>query len=548
MQMELPAPAGVVPVELATVVRGPMSATVLYTGQAVGYVEQEVAPRVPGTLVWMPFYAGDRVRRGQLLARLDTSQSAPQVASQRAVLNMAVQGVGVARKEYQQTMASIHEAHAEVGMVTGALAGARAELTAAQEGRANAAAQLDAARSMTPDAEAQLQGAQADQGYWRDEIVREASLLKAGAVTGEEYGRERAQADNAAAKVRQAQARVVQVAAQVRAAQADVSRSEAMIAAAQAKVEQAEAERDSHFAHVRSSQAMADSAQQKIVQAEAGVEQARATLAGVAATQGYSAIRAETDGLVMQRVVSPGVLVGPGQTLLKIARIDPIRLQANVPEADLPKLRVGGVVRVAGMDGTRPLMAHITSISPAVDPTARTAIVETVVPNPDGRFRPGQYVTLELSVGGSAAALQVPTRAVRTHTPPSGEVISTRAVATVWVADPVAGEPDQYTAREATVQVGVSDADRTQILSGLMAGEKVVLAGQDNLHAGDAISPTGAIALASHPEIQNPNALLPTPPTHQHYTCIMHPEIDLDHPGNCPICGMKLVPKRMGAR
>ena len=313
MDMNLPAPAGTAPVEMAAVQSGTVESVVRYTGQAVGNVEQDITPRITGTLLWMPLYVGDKVKRGQLLARLDTSQSAPLVANQRAGLNMALQGVGVAKKEYQQALAAINEAHAEVGMKTGAVESARADLTAAQEERANAQSGLDATQSMSGDASAQLQAAQADQQYWRDEIIREVSLLKAGAVTQEEVQRERAQAENADAKVRQAQSRITQVQAQIRGAQAASRKADAMIAAAKSKVEQAQSELNAHYAHVRSTQAMADSANQKIAQAQAGANQARFTLAGASATEGYSEIRSQTDGVVTQRVISPGVLVSPGQ-------------------------------------------------------------------------------------------------------------------------------------------------------------------------------------------------------------------------------------------
>src|SRR5579871_3056567 len=338
MEMNLPAPVGTAPVELATVESGSMESTVRYTGQAVGYVEQEVTPRVTGVITWMPFYAGDRVKRGQLLARLDTSQSAPQVTAQKGQVAVAQEGVGVARKDYQQVLATVNEAHAEVGMKQGAIEAVRADVSAAEHERANAPANQDAAQSMVSDANAQLQAAQADQQYWQEEIDREAALLKAGAVTQEEYQREKAQAQNADAKVRQAQARILQTQAQIRAAQADVQKADSMIASARAKLQQAQAELGAHEAHVRSAQAATASALQKIVQAEAGVQQARGMLASAVATQSYSEIRAETEGVITQRIISPGVLVAPGQTLLKVVRISPIRLQANVTEADLQKV------------------------------------------------------------------------------------------------------------------------------------------------------------------------------------------------------------------
>ena len=498
MNMNLPAPSGTAPVELAAVTGGQIESVIRYTGQAVGFVEQDVTARITGTLLWMPLYAGDKVKRGQLLARLDTSQSAPLVANQRAGLNMAQQGVGVARKEYQQALAAINEAHAEVGMKTGAVESARADVTAAEEERANAQAGLDAAQSMSGDASAQLQAAQADQQYWRDEISREAALLKAGAVTQEEYQREKAQAENADAKVRQAQARITQVQAQIRGAQSAARKAEAMIASAKSKVEQAQAELNSHYAHVRSTQAAADSANQKIVQAQASVQQAQASLAGASATQGYSEIRSQTDGVVTQRVISPGVLVNPGQTLLRIAQIAPIRLQANVSEADLSKARVGSRILVNNQDEKgRPLTAQITSVSPSLEPTARTGIVEAIVPNRDSRFLPGQYVTMDISTGRSANTLRIPTRAIRYHASPSGGVITAQTTPTVWVAEPVVGQESQYTVREAEVKVGLSDEKSTEILTGLKAGQKVIVAGQDYLKNGDIVSPMNAQVAAT---------------------------------------------------
>ncbi|HLK59167.1 MAG TPA: efflux RND transporter periplasmic adaptor subunit, partial [Chthonomonadaceae bacterium] len=489
MEMNLPAPVGTAPVELAPVESGSMESTVRYTGQAVGYTEQEITPRVTGVITWMPFYAGDRIKRGQLLVRLDTSQSAPQVTAQKGQVAVAQEGVGVAEKDYQQVLAMVNEAHAEVGMKQGAIEAARADVSAADQERANALANQDAVQSMAADADAQLQAEQADQQYWQEEIVRETSLLKAGAVTQEEYQREKAQAQNADAKVRQAQARITQTQAQIRAAQAEVQKADAMIASAKAKLQQAQAELGVHEAHVRSAQAATDSARQKIVQAEAAVQQARGMLGSAVATQGYSEIRSETDGVITQRIISPGVLVNPGQTLLKIARISPIRLQATVTETDLQKVRLGSRVWVnMRNDSSNPLIARITSIAPSIDPTARTGIVEAVVNNGDNRFLPGQYVTMDLSTGRGENTLHIPTRAIRYHMVPSGNAVSMQSTATVWDADPVPGQENQYIVREVTVKTGMSDAENTEILSGLEAGQKVVTAGQDYLKNGDMVN------------------------------------------------------------
>jgi RND family efflux transporter MFP subunit len=584
MEMNLPAPLGTAPVELATAESGRLESTVRYTGQAVAYVEQEVSPRVTGILTWMPFYAGDRVKRGQLLARLDTSQSAPLLAVQQGQVAVAREGVEVARKDYRQALAQVQEAHAEVGAKRGAIAVARADVTAAEQERANARSTQEAMQSLLTDAEAQRQAAQADQQYWQDEITREAALLKAGAVTQEEYQRERAQAQNADARVRQAQARITQVQAQIRAAQSGVQKSEAGILAAQAKLAQTQSDLEAHNAHVRSAGAAADSAQQKISQAQAGVQQAQGGLASASAVRGYSEIRSQTDGVVTQRILSPGTLVSPGQTLLKIAQISPIRLQANVAEADLQKVQVGGRVLIGDRSDTRkPLAAHITSIAPAIDPTARTGIVEAVLPNNDRRFLPGQYVTLTLATGPETNTLTIPTRALRYHTVPSGQALSSQATPTVWAAEPVPGQKGRYTVQEVTVRTGRSDTDRTEVLAGLTVGQRIVTAGQDYLKPGDTVSVAEPPRAAGDTQAaqeggqrqgaqeggdmqgaqeggdmqgarEGGERQIPSlsgsrgtiAPAAALYTCPMHPEVVREHPGKCPKCGMNLVAKSTG--
>jgi RND family efflux transporter MFP subunit len=482
---------------------------------------------------------GDRVRRGQLLARLDTSQVQPQIAERRAAETMARQGVSVARAEYQQSQEEMRQAHAEFGQRQGALSDARAGVQAADEERENAAAELAAAQTQVADAAAQLEAAQADQTYSRAQIQRSAALVKEGAISGEEFQREQAQAQNAESKVRQAQARVNQVQAQVRAAQSGVRKAEAMIRSARAKVEQTVSELQAHRAHVRSAHAAVNAARQRVAQAQAGVGQAQAAAAAAATTRGYSEIRALVDGVVTQRLISPGVLVNPGQGILKVVQLQPIRLQANVAEADLSRIRVGAPVTARGQNQAgRPVAARVTSITPAVDPVARTGVVEALIPNRDLRFLPGQYVVMQISTGRRSDVLRVPSAAIRWRTAASGGVLSTRTTPFVWLAEPSDRE-GEFVVRAVEISRGLSDGERTEVLSGLQEGQRVVTAGDQYLKNGDTVTPVDGKA-ASNSAAASP-ARQRTSPVQQ-YTCPMHPEIVRDQPGKCPKCGMDLVP------
>src|SRR5438105_13088383 len=82
-------PVGAVPVAAMAAKRQPIDATVQYTGSAVSFVDQDVYPRVTGWITWMPFYPGQRVRHGQLLARLDATELGSQENEQNAARSRA---------------------------------------------------------------------------------------------------------------------------------------------------------------------------------------------------------------------------------------------------------------------------------------------------------------------------------------------------------------------------------------------------------------------------------------------------------------------------
>jgi RND family efflux transporter MFP subunit len=430
------------------------------------------------------------------------------------------------------------------------------DLAAAREERSNAAADADEAQAQVPDAQAQLQAAQADLDYWSAEIDRMRVLLKEGAVSRDEFQREQAQAESAAAKVRQGQAGVAQARARVRGAQSRVRKADAMIQSAvaktnqsqaqikghQARIEQANAEVDAasarvqqaaadirvaqtevnaansrvgqanseleaHHAHVGQAEAASAAAGQRIAQAQAGAKQARAGLAGAVATQGYTEIRSQIDGIVIQRFISPGVLVSPGQAILRVAQLNPIRLQANVTESDLNRIAVGSPATVYDQEGKHSLAARVTSITPAVDPVSRTGIVEAVVSNAKGWFSPGQYVVMKISIGRSVGGLRIPTRAIQWRTPPSGGVVSTNRVPYVWVATSTAGTVGQFTVEQVDVRVGLSDAHYTEILAGLKERQRVVVTGQQNLRNGDLVSSANAASTTMDDDTGNKSGL-----------------------------------------
>lgn len=496
MRMDAPAPEGVVPVTLASAQEMPFEPTVRYSGQAVGFVEQDVYPRVTGAIVWMPFYVGDSVHKGQVLARLDTTQTLPEVIDKDAALRSARSGVDTAKAEYRQAVAGVGEAEAEHGQHQAMVEEMESNVAAAQRGGDAARSQVLAAESDVAIAKAKVSSALADEVYWSDELKRERSLFASGAVSKDEFEKEKAEADQRAAALRGANREVAGAQAKLQAARSQRRQADAAVASAQKRLKEAQSELSAHHAHVQMAEATAASAKSKINQALAAVGAAKAQLQAAAANESYAEIRAETDGVITRRLISPGVLVSPGQAILRVAQIRPIRVQANVAESDLARVHVGAVVQVRHGDADeKAVLARVTSVSPALDPYSRTGVVEAVLANPEKAFLPGQFVTMDIAISAGRKALVVPMSAVQTDVQPSEtDVISTHQEHFVWVATPLAGQDGRFTINQARVEVGDSSGDLVAIQGGLRPGQQVVTSGSEYLLAGQVVEATLANA------------------------------------------------------
>jgi multidrug efflux pump subunit AcrA (membrane-fusion protein) len=316
------------------------------------------------------------------------------------------------------------------------VAEADAAAASAQANRAQMDADLAAARYGITQAEKELATAEADAGYQQSVAARDDRLLSKGAVSQQE-------AENSRALAAAAQARV---------------------GAARARIDQAKA--------------LQTSAQRKLEAADAIVLQGQAQAKTAEVVRDYVNIRTTIGGYVVKRLVAPGVLVQPGTPVLKIVQVDKVRLQANVGEQDLAGIRVGSSVTVilAGTAG-EPFTAKVSSVSPFVDPGARTAVVEAVVPNAERRLLPGQYVQMQFVTGEQPKALFVPREAIAR----SGDSAS------VWVV-----VDDRVARRQVTT--GLESQDRVEIVAGLDAGERVVRRGKESLYAGAMVADASAAA------------------------------------------------------
>ena len=206
--------------------------------------------------------------------------------------------------------------------------------------------------------------------------------------------------------------------------------------------------------------------QKALTEAKSRLDAALAAEAEIAAEIAYATIEAPFDGVVTARAIDPGDMVhqasspkGSGEPLLKVAKLDVIRVKTYVPEREAVWADSGDAAAISfdALPG-QAFAGTIARLSGAIDPATRTMLVEVDLPNADRRIRPGLYGQVRIALEQRDGALALPAAAVQ-----FGD-----AGAFVFVVS--AGD----VARRTPVQTGLSVGGWIEIVGGLRDDERVV--------------------------------------------------------------------------
>ena len=281
----------------------------------------------------------------------------------------------------------------------------------------------------------------------------------------------RAQLAQAAAAQAQAVAAKAQAEAELSRASADLARY--------AKLLEQEATTRQEFEAVRARAQVAGSA--KAV-AEGRIAEAEAKIAETETRLGYASVKAPFDGVVTAKLAERGDLAQPGKALVEIADPAELQMEAMAPEAVAARMTVGGEYEVALDGGRAPVRAKAVEISPVADSASRTVLVKLPLPPECG------------AVIGSFGRLLAPAETgMASVVVPESAVVVRGQLEMVFV---VAGENknwkdprEQKIPRAAMrlVKVGGTRGGEAQVLSGLPAGERVVVVGAAGLVDGQPV-------------------------------------------------------------
>ena len=185
-------------------------------------------------------------------------------------------------------------------------------------------------------------------------------------------------------------------------------------------------------------------------------------------------------GILGLRHVSVGDYVTPGQDIINLENIQPLKVDFRIPETYLTDLHSGQTIRITvdALPGEA-FEGAVYAIDPRIDAAGRSLVIRAQLPNEHMRLRPGLFARVKLVVARQNDALLIPEEALM----PKGDK--------QFVYKVVDGK-----AKMTQVHTGLHRDGQVQITDGLAAGDVVIVAGQMK------VRPDGAVKVLPEPKAE----------------------------------------------
>jgi membrane fusion protein (multidrug efflux system) len=220
----------------------------------------------------------------------------------------------------------------------------------------------------------------------------------------------------------------------------------------------------------------------RLDQAQAAYDQAKARVAAQESRMADRVIRAPFAGVMGLRSASPGALVRPGDAIATLDDVSTIKLDFDVPEVHLTKMKPGAALSaVTAAYPGQEFMGEINDVDSRVDPASRTVKVRALIDNKSGTLKPGMLMTVSIQ-SNPRMALAIPEMAILEKADGSSVF-------------KVVQKEGKTIAAPAPIKLGARAAGWVEILSGLNAGDQIVVEGVQRARPGqpirlDAVKPT----------------------------------------------------------
>ena len=400
-----------------------------------------IVPKVSGTLEEIKVKLGDRVKEGEVIAKIESREFLLGVKQAEAAFSAAQTQWNLAKATAQT------EFFSNLAQVQSALKVAQANLDKIRKGaREEEIERVDAA----------YQQALANAQTTEKDLNRARDNYEKGAISDQQFDGAQLQFRVAQAGLESAKANLDLIKKGAR--EEDIKVVEAQVEQTQASLKNLESLKE------------AKSWEAKIKGVQAQAEQAEVALGLAKIRLEDCTIKAPISGIISKRFVDVGAMVGPTQPLVSIVDIDTVKLLTHVSDEDLDKVKLTQEVEVkVGTYLNRSYEVKEINISPVMDPLSRKIEVKINISNPDYLLKPGMFPKIKLW-GEKKNVLLIP----------KGAVVKKEEKEQVFVVR----DNRAYLQK---VIVGLEKDGLVQITKGLKEGDQVVILGQIDLNSGDPV-------------------------------------------------------------
>jgi HlyD family secretion protein len=319
----------------------PDETAIQLSGRIESY-QSDLGAKVGGRIESIAVREGDRVKAGQVIAKLDDPELSAQLAAAKARVNAAQQGVTQAELQVEVVNSQVQEAQLTLAQAQGDTTG---QVSQSEAAVATANAQLLSAQAQARQAASALELARVD----RD---RFSTLVAQGAVSQQQFDQAQTQFEAAQDTLAAQQAAAAAAEQQINAAEGALTQSQT-----------SQLNPEIRTAQVNRTQKQQAQAESQIVAANAELAQAKAAQSEIEAQLNNLEIKSPIDGIVLTRMVEPGEVISAGAPVITVVNLENIYLRGYIPEGQVGEVRVGQAAQVF-LDSApaQPLAATVSAI------------------------------------------------------------------------------------------------------------------------------------------------------------------------------------------
>lgn len=418
-------------VTVYTAVSEDIDSTVAYTGEIMAVGEASVSAKVAGKVLSVNAELGQYVNAGDVLFTIDSTDY---------------------RLQYNQAQAAYNSAQAAYNSATGgaqqqAVNNLKNSVIAAETEYNNALSSYNREKEMFEN-NTNLVSVRNQMQMAKNAYDRTASLFDMGAASKIELDNAKAAYENAQAAVTSAE-----------------NGLKSGIEAAKARLVNAE----NNLKAVKENYDLTVNVvnPESAATAKAQVDACKATLDIAKNALDNTTVTAPISGYISSKNISKGEMVGAGVPVFTVSDISSVEGEINVTESVISHIEVGSVaevsVKAADVENIKGEVCVVNTVK-----NAQTGLytVRVKIPNNDAALKAGMFADIVLTTQSASDAVTIP----------NGSIMQSGSEKFVWVADEATD-----TAEKKVIVTGIDDGVKTQIISGVESGDKVIVLGKEYL-------------------------------------------------------------------